>query len=484
MANTRRVSRRHADSEARVYHHSYMVRRALILAVALSAGVVAPAALAGPPSAQTEAGLLVRAQQRAADQATNPEHAQRHALAAPELAQLQHPDRREDPRREAEVDPFLAGWAPERGVERDVSITNRYGARLHGHLSMPTAAARRLPAVVLLTGGAGTEHAYRELAHGLAEAGYVVLGLNVQGDYGSQLKPADPDPSTPQNEHCEPGAWQEPQEAGVRETGPCAGEASEPVPDPIEVVTRESFDSIVAAYEQVKARKFFGALDGVRWLLSDDNPWRDRIDGERIGIAGHSLGAHGALLAANADPERRFRAAVTFDGFGRLAPTGVPSVPTLFQLQDLSDLPHLTPPAELPGDQDAAAFAAAGVPAGVVHLAGSTHNEWSYVPPELLAAAGGASRDGKRVALHYAVAWFDLWLKPGMQADALRRLTAPTFSGSTDGSSRGEGPWDPATQRTVSPRIGGETTQEHLSPLFRSWIDAPGARCADLRAGC
>jgi dienelactone hydrolase len=462
----------------------------LAVAVVLSVGVVAPAAVADPPSPQTEAGLLVQARQRPADQATNPEHAQRHALVVPGLVQLQHPDRREDPRREAEVDPFLAGWAPQRGVERDVSLTNRYGARLHGHLSMPKAAAGRLPAVVLLTGGAGTEHGYRELAHGLAEAGYVVLGLNVQGDYGSQQKPADPDPETPQNEFCEPsnaGGWQEPQEAGVRESGSCAGEPSEPPLTAEEVrslATRDSFDAVVAAYEQVKARKFFGALDGVRWLLSTDNPWRDRIDGGRIGIAGHSLGAHGALLAANADPQRRFRAAVTFDGFGRLAPTGVPSVPTLFQLQDLSDLPHLTPPAELPGDQDAGAFAAAGVPTGVVHLAGSTHNEWSYVPPELLAALGGASRDGKRVALHYAVAWFDLWLKPGMQADARRRLTAPTFSGSTDGSSRGEGPWDATTQRTVSPRIGGETTREHLSPLFRSWVDAPGARCTDLRTGC
>jgi hypothetical protein len=118
-----------------------------------------------------------------------------------------------------------------------------------------------------------------------------------------------------------------------------------------------------------------------------------------------------------------------------------------------------------------------------VHLAGSTHQEWSYVPPGP-SAAFAASRDGKRVALHYAVAWFDLWLKPGMQADARRRLTAPTFSGSTDGSSRGEGPWDPVTQRTVFPRIGGETTQEHLSPLFRSWINVPGARCVDLRATC
>jgi hypothetical protein len=40
------------------------------------------------------------------------------------------------------------------------------------------------------------------------------------------------------------------------------------------------------------------------------------------------------------------------------------------------------------------------------------------------------------------------------------------------------------TQRTVFSRIGGETTQEHLSPLFRSWINVPGARCADLRATC
>ncbi|HVE62869.1 MAG TPA: alpha/beta fold hydrolase [Mycobacteriales bacterium] len=463
-----------------------MIISRLALAVALSAGLVAPTAFADPPPPQTEAKLLTRARERPADQAANPEHAQRHALVAPGLAQLLHPDREEDPRREAEVDPFLAGWAPARGAELDVSITNRYGARLHAHLSMPKTRAGRLPAIILLTGGAGSEHTYREMAHGLAEAGYLVLGLNVQGDNGSQEKPADPNPKTPQNEYCEPGAWQKPQEAGVRETGECAGVPTEPditAEELRSLALRDDFQPSVAYYDAVKARKFFGALDGVRWLLSADNPWRNRVDGKRIGIAGHSLGAHGALLAANADPARRFRAAVTFDGFGRLAPTGLPSVPTLFQHQDLSDLPHLVNTDQLPGNQDAAEFAAARVPTGVVHLAGSTHQEWSYVPPGF-SAGFAASRDGKRVALHYAVAWFDLWLKPGTQADARRRLTAPTFSGSTDGSSRGEGPWDPATQRTVSPRIGGETTREHLSPLFRSWIAAPGARCADLRAGC
>jgi dienelactone hydrolase len=471
--------------EARLRDPLAMMLRPVVLAAVLSVGVVAPAVLAGPPSPQTEAGLLATAQQRTVDQATNPEHARRHALLAPALAALQANPR--DPQRGAEVDPFLAGWAPDRGSELDVSITNRYGARLHGHLSMPKAATGRLPALLLLTGGNGSEHGYRELAHGLAEAGYVVLGLNVQGDNGSETAPADPDPSTPQNENCQPGgAWQEPQEAGVRETGGCAGQPAErPITaeDVRTLATRDDFDPYVAAYEPIKARKFFGALDGVRWLLSADNPWRERIDGQRIGIAGHSLGAHGALLAANADPQRRFRAAVTFDGFGRLAPTGAPSVPTLFQHQDLSDLPHLPNTDVLPGAEDAADFAAARVPTGVVHLAGSTHQEWSYVAPEVIAAFS-ASRDGKRVALHYAVAWFDLWLKPGMQADAQRRLTAPVFDGSTDASSRGEGPWDPATQRTVSPRIGGETTREHLSPLFRSWIDTPAARCADLRAGC
>ncbi len=459
---------------------------ALGVAVVVITGVVAPAALADPPAPQTEAGLLAHAKQRPADQAANPEHARRHALVVPALAQLGD----EDPERDADVDPFLAGWAPAHGSELDVSLVNRYGVRMHGHLSAPAGVRRGLPAVLLLTGGDGPEQSYREMAHGLAEAGYVVLGLSVQGDKGSQRQPTDPDPSTPENEsqYChKPGAWQRPQEAGVRETGDCAGvpaSRESTAEDAVAAYTGSSFDGIVADYEAVKARKFFGALDGVRWLLSAKNPWRGRIDGQRLGIAGHSLGAHAALLAANADPQRRFRAAVTFDGFGRLAPTGRPGVPTLFQHQDLSDLPHLATTDKLPGDQDAAAFAAAGVPTGVVHLAGSTHHEWSYVPPAILAAIGGASRDGKRVALHYAVAWFDLWLKPEAQADARRRLTAPTFSGSTDGSSRGEGPWDPATGRTVSPRLGGEATREHLSPLFRSWINAPGARCADLRAGC
>jgi hypothetical protein len=74
--------------------------------------------------------------------------------------------------------------------------------------------------------------------------------------------------------------------------------------------------------------------------------------------------AHGSTAGSQRRPERRFRAAVTFDRLRPPGPDGVPSVPTLFQQQDLSDLPHLGNADELPGDQDAAAFSAAGVPTG------------------------------------------------------------------------------------------------------------------------
>ena len=97
-----------------------------------------------------------------------------------------------------------------------------------------------------------------------------------------------------------------------------------------------------------------------------------------------------------------------------------------------------------------------------------------------------ASRDGERVGLYYALAWFDRWLGKGRQRKhATRHLLARQYDGRVDRSSIGQGPYDPATQRTVSPTIGGETARHHLSPLYRSWFDLGRRKaCADLRTGC
>lgn len=452
----------------------------------LAASPAAGQVTADPQFAAESAHSFARSQQRGLDQAANPEFLRRYAPFLGEYATIE----REAPIRMSDVDPFRHAWAPERGREFDLSMLNRYGARMHAHLSLPREdAGAPFPLVVSLTGGWGTEQQYRGMAQGLAEHGYAVLGVNVQGDHGSQLRAPDP-------RYCAPGAWQQPQEMGISEQGACAGEdpvAEEPA-STLEsaelLLTREVPEHGLPFYEAVKARKAFGALDALGWALSERNPHRALIDEDRIGIMGHSLGAHGALLVGNGDPLERVDAVVSLDGYGRLLDTAAPRVPTMFQHAEGNELGgparEKPDPESLPGHRDARRFSADGVPNMVVTLGGSTHNEWQWTPLQPAPALLNASRDGERVALHYALAWFDRWLGDGrkVRRGARRRLLAARYPGLVDRSSIGQGRFDPVTQSNVSPTIAGETARHHLSPFFASSADFPGGRCADLRAGC
>jgi dienelactone hydrolase len=301
---------------------------------------------------------------------------------------------------------------------------------------------------------------------------------------------------------------------GLREHAECAGGFT-PDPDPVtgaqraaggagellasalgyyrELATDEvDFAAIGDFYEAVKARKTLGALDAAAWMRSKANPLRDRLAGGKLGIAGHSLGAHGALLAGNGDPKERFGAVVSWDGFGSIAPTTAPRVPTLFFQHEIDrGLPkqRALVASRLPAYQDAERFRAARVPAGVVVPDGSTHQDFNFINYPVLwpvlatlfacpdcVPGANASRDGSRVALYYTQAWFDRELK-GAPDDALR---VRTFPASADASSIGQGTFDPVRFRNVPYTIGGEAVADKLSPLLPSFV--PG--CADLREGC
>lgn len=175
------------------------------------------------------------------------------------------------------------------------------------------------------------------------------------------------------------------------------------------------------------------------------NPFWQRLDRDRLGITGHSLGASG-ISAVQGYPGPRFqfpddgggnpvRALVAWD---RLSASSdhPPRVPAMGQS---ADYPFLPVPYTSPPEPDAhkaayAAYREAGVPVFQFTVRGSTHFDWSLIPafpasswcPDLSSGScqGGW---GQPMIEHYTVAWLDRWLKrPGEPGhdDADARLLA------------------------------------------------------------
>lgn len=399
------------------------------------------------------------------------------------------------------ADPYRSDWAPARGTRTPFEFPNRYGATLQGSLWLPTlpftdpvsgaATDGPLPAVVFVSGTNAPQVQYLGIVQGLAEAGYAVMSFDPQGQGVSDSEPE------PRSIYCDPeGDWREPQEFGIAEEGACAGEVRSFGDGPLyeetffveQRIDGPDFEAFEPHYRRTQARFIFGAFDAISWLLSDANPHRSLIDATRVGIVGHSLGAHTALNVGNGDPLGRFSAAVALDTFGPLLEAVTPTVPTMLQYGDREEFfgPYPSPPdpASIPGERHVRTFADHGVDVASFVLRGSTHLEWAYTPNPLVNPVCRpplctASRKGERVGLYLTLAWLDRFLKGqetgsvrGDEAlqrqDAQARLVAATIDDSVDGSSIGHGWWDATAGANVPYTIAGDRLARHLSRLYRS----------------
>jgi len=415
-------------------------------------------------------------------------------------------------------DPYRVGWEETRGEILDVAFPNRYGATLRGRLFAPRGASGPLATVLFVPGrfnpGAASPFTgfanYENLLQSLAESGFLVFAVGPQGQDGSEH-------FVPPHPMCEPGgAWQEPQEFGLREPGACAGHEGEfagydgeyaaaygAVRDATngderigaglqgQLELEAALEQRAEGYAEFETRFVFAALDGADFLLSRANPWRDRVDEKRVALVGHSAGGHGALIAGNGDRKRRFAAVVALDSLGFPPDSVAPSTPTLVQMAERQnefgpyDAPppnHLWPPYRV-----YRRFVAEDQPAMLLALRGSTHHEWSYVPHALINPVSplqNASSKGGQVGLFYTKAWLDYWLRPDLRESALQRLLATSFDASVDATSIGTGTWDPLIQGNAPYRIEGESVAEHLSVLFLSQMNFGAVRCTDARGGC
>jgi len=383
------------------------------------------------------------------------------------------------------ADPFrtIKRWTEAgRGRVAPVRFKALNGAMLRGHVFVPPASIKRpqhgYPGVVITD---GSVQAYEELyfwaAEDLAARGYMVLTYDVQGQGDSDLAGAD----------C-PGA--------------CSG-----VP-----------------YQQ-DYNFFQGAEDSLNFFLSDANPYADALDSDRVGLAGHSLGAKAISTVGQCD--KRVKAIVAWDNLSAITSCDGVTIPAAHRSDTLLHAPALalsndyafnTQPTSTAPDPNAKAagyqqVAGAGLDAQLVVFRGATHLTYSYIP--LVFQANELS---ERMASYYTTAWFDAHLRG--KSSGFARLTATTFDDSADADSIGAGVYDPAAADPADPysgnvpyKIAGINVADAVSFYYRSAYALPDATqpgkakvgkakaggrtrrastrrvsapraCRDLRAGC
>lgn len=363
------------------------------------------------------------------------------------------------------TDPYrtIERWtAAKRGHVADVSYRARNGAKINGYVFTPwNTSGGPLPGIVITTGSIqGYQEMYFWAAQGLAEAGYMVMTYDVQGQGDSGTFPA--------LDRCGP-------------TG-CSG-----------VPFQQSYNF------------YQGTIDALNFFRSDANPLRGLLDESRIGVAGHSLGAFAVSHVGQCYPG--IKAIVAWDNLapagktcteGNLGgyPAGAPEkpsneVPALGMNAEyfFNATPMSTPPAPDSKWGGFRALRAAGTDTMQVALRSSTHLEWTYVPYIL-----PASRLGERVSMYYTLAWFDRYVRGDKKAED--RLTATTFDDSADRSSTGAGQFS-ATAAAAKPtdlaagnvpyKIAGLPVADRLSLYYASGYDlgkGPKRVCENLRAGC
>lgn len=335
------------------------------------------------------------------------------------------------------ADPFYDN----EGLVEEAIYFDAQGALLSGRVWVPKSSqpGDQLPGVVLETGSVqAPETMYWWMAQALVRQGYAVMTYDVRGQGRS-------DNRTP--------------------SGTAGSNANSNVFATNLVDTIEFFLSTPETpYPRVGERT--GAP------IDDFNPFHDRIDHDRLGIIGHSLGASGASVVQGMDPwpgrllpANPVDVAVAWDNLSATANLGgqsvKPRVPTMGQSADygLVPTPFTSPPNPEGRNAGFAAWQNAGVPSYQVNIRGGTHYEWSRIPSF---PTSSWEHWGNPLAEHYTLAWLDRWLKlPG------------------------EAGYDTADARLLD----DASWTDRMSFYFRSarafpTRDGTWQRCADIKAGC
>ena len=394
---------------------------------------------------------------------------------------------RDSPFRYPEVDgPDGRVFFEQEAQVQSVVFYDRDCARLAGTVWQPRDAVQRLPGVVFETGSVGApETLYRWLPQLLVRHGFAVLTFEArgqgrsdfatpQGGLGTNINPSvfwegfvdaiDFFRSSPERPY--------PNEARCSGTYPTATNTFNPqhaVRDLERLgVVGHSLSAIA-----VTAVQGYGANGADPWpgQLDENNPVDVAVAMDGLlepGTArpGGSFGPLDALFPQVVDAVAQPIVVRDFPNIG-------PRVPTMGQSSEYGLLitPYIAPPDPEFRKRAFKVWQDAQIPVFDFTIQGSSHMEWSQVPPLPASSfcpepASSQCRGGYALPMieHYTVAWLDRWLKL-----------------------RGEPGFDTADQRLLAD--GGEHGAVKMSYRFRSARDFPdrnGQRqhCEDIRGGC
>jgi hypothetical protein len=295
----------------------------------------------------------------------------------------------------------------------------------------------------------------------MAEAGYVVLIFDPQGQGDSESCGHAPD--------------------GTQTTCPGTNQPND---------TRSAIDFMLST----PSSPYPWALGPNATGTPTFNPFWANVDANRLGIAGHSLGAIAVTPIGQQDV--RVKAVVSYDNLDATLTSDVPRrAPSLYFATDYAFPATGTPKASNPTPtQHFGAFnqlKAANVDTMSITTRASDHYEFGYQP---YPADFPSSRYGERVAFYYSLAWFDRYLKGDSRATA--RLTSYSYDDSSDRHSIGAGTCDAARAAAdptnpfagnVPYKIAGKCIANLLSFYYASAFSLEGGalQSNDLRArGC
>ena len=300
---------------------------------------------------------------------------------------------------------------------RRVHFLTRTGAKLQGHIWGGERAGRR-PGVVITPGSIqGTDQMYWWAAQALVRAGYVVMTFDAQGQGQSETFGHDPGSLFPS-----PDGVPFQQERNF-------------VDGTVDALrfflsTRRSpYRPVGWSVADVKAARAAARDERLDWL----NPGRAHLDRDKIGIAGHSLGARAVSVVQQcSDRGQEWRTLPTCGGRGypikavvgwdTLDDGVTPVVPGL----DLRADGYFLSPTPAPQAPDPASalgtfnhWRKAGLDAEIIVIRGGTHLDFSLVPYH-----GPATRYGPHLAAYYTAAWMDRFVRtsPERQLEGYRAL--------------------------------------------------------------